>query len=216
MGTYRGRASGARVAAGMLRELLLAMGASCAWLAAHQALDARAPAGWWWPAAAGALLLPLAAWPPCWLRLERLARRLLRRAPSPSPSPSPSPPRDGADGHPLQAWAWHLLAYLLLGVSVDCLARALAPGFAPGTLAATGAFCFAGIAGVLAFVVPAGLGVREAALAWYLAAWLPAGPAALLALAARACLTLAEGLAVALGLWQLRAEGAAPPRATNG
>jgi hypothetical protein len=217
VGAYRGRASAVRVASAMLRELLLAMGASCTWVAAHAALDARAPAAWGWAAVAGAVLLPLAAWPPCWSWLEQLAARLARRAPASSPAAQVHAQAQAqAGGHAAQAWAWQVLAYLLLGVSVDGLARALVPGQAPGLLAATGAFGFAGIAGVLAFVVPAGLGVREAALAWYLAAWLPAGPAALLALAARACLTLAEGVAVAWGLWQLRAGRAPPPPASNG
>ncbi len=198
LGAYRGSPAGARVAPALLREMSLSVGAACAWVALHLSLSSAGPRGLLWPMVAGAVLLgvaalPVAARPLAWL----LARVMPRRDDHPTPL---------APAHLASAWLLQLAGYFLLGLAVWLLARAIAPAHAPGLLAAVGGLCFAGVAGVAAFVVPAGIGVREAALAWYLAAWLPAGPAALLAIAARLCLTLAEGLAIAIGLARMRME----------
>ena len=64
-------------------------------------------------------------------------------------------------------------------------------------------------AGIAAFFVPAGLGVREAMLAGYLVQYMNPGEAGLVALLARAWLTLAEGAGIGLGL-------ALGPRRTTG
>jgi hypothetical protein len=196
IGVYRGRVTARRLAPLVVRELLLGLGAACAWVALHAALEARV-AFPCWPALGAALLLPALA-----LLVPAFGLRALSAvdgAGGDPPAPD-SPPRR-ADA--FAAWALQAIGYLLVGLSVAALARALLPT-GPGWLACTAAFCFAGVAGVLVLVVPAGIGVREAALAWYLAPWLGAGPAALVAIAARACLTLAEFLAVLLGLWHLR------------
>jgi len=196
IGLYRGRIAASRLAALVVRELMLGLGAACAWVAVHALLDPRA-AFPWWPAAGAALLLPVAAVLLPSPGLRSLSGHDDAGVAVATPSSRPA----AADA--VAAWALQAIGYLLIGVSVAALAHAFVP-IAPGWLACTAAFCFAGVAGVLALVVPAGIGVREAALAWYLAAWLGAGPAALVALAARACLTLAELLAVLFGLWHLR------------
>lgn len=198
LGAYRGSQGGTRIAPALLREMLLSVGAACTWVALHLSLSSAGPRVLLWPMVAGALLLtllalPIAARPLAWL----LARLLPRRGDEHAAL---------APAHLASAWLLQLAGYFLLGVAVWLLARAIAPAHAPGLLGAVGGLCFAGVAGVAAFVVPAGIGVREAALAWYLAAWLPAGPAALLAIAARLCLSLAEAIAIAIGLARMRAE----------
>jgi glycosyltransferase 2 family protein len=196
IGLYRGRVAAGRLAPVVVRELLLGLGAACAWVALHAASDPRAAVPWW-PVAGAALVLAALA-----VFLPTPGLRVLSGKDDAGAAAGATAGRPrGTDA--IAAWILQALGYLLVGLSVAALAQALVPT-APGWLACTAAFCFAGVAGVLALVVPAGIGVREAALAWYLAAWLGAGPAALVALAARACLTLAEFLAVLLGLWHLR------------
>jgi hypothetical protein len=217
LAAYHGRAPGALVAPAIVRELLLSIGAACAWVAIHALGDASAPRAIGWLAAAGAIALPLAALPSTWRMLRSTASRVSPRVASWLGSGG-----DGAVANVALAWAWQLAGYLLLGLALASLARAFATGSAPGLLVCTGALCFAGIAGVAVVFVPVGIGVREAAMAWYLSAWLAPGPAALLAIAARVAMTLAEFLVIAAGLWLLRAEAAVgdglpddPPRAGN-
>lgn len=215
LGSYRAQ-GGTLVAPAMLREILLSMSAACAWVAVHLATSPSGPRTFLWPAVVAALVLAAAALPAASRPFGQLLRRLL-----PTHSIAAAPPALRI----LAAWVLQAFAYILLGVSVWLLARALAPGQAlgqalghvlgpalgsalghtPGLLACIAGLCFGGVAGVAAIMVPAGIGVREAALAWYLAAWLPAGPAALLAIAARLCLTAAELVALLVGLWIVRA-----------
>ncbi len=67
-------------------------------------------------------------------------------------------------------------------------------------MAVVAGLCFAGLAGIAAFFVPAGIGVREAALVWYLAPVIGPGPAALLAVAARVWISVGEAGLVAAGM----------------
>ena len=200
IGAYRGDAAGSRIAAGFLRETGLSLGAACAWVALHAALSAPAPAPRTlaWSMFAASLALTLGAMLP--LPPRTLAWLTRWHAPADA-ALAPAPIRRSA-----MAWTLQAAGYFAHGVALWLLARALAPAQAPGLFALIGAFCFAGVAGVAAFMVPAGIGVREAALAWYLAAWMPAGSAALLAIAARLCLSLAEAIAIAAGLLLMRAE----------
>ena len=71
--------------------------------------------------------------------------------------------------------------------------------------------CFAGLAGIAAFFVPAGIGVREAALAWYLAPVIGPAPAALLAVASRLWISTGEAVLVGGGLLALRRRGDGVP-----
>ena len=198
LGAYHGLPDAARAAPAMLREMLLSLGAACAWVALHLAVSTDGPRLLLWPALAAAIALTALAAPPLARLLARMVERLSGR-------------RIGS-GTPVgvkrlaTAWCLQLLGYFLFGAATWLLARAVAPSQAPGLLACIGALCFGGLAGVAAFVVPAGIGVREAALAWYLSAWMSAGPAALLAIAARLCLSLAELAAIATGLLLMRRE----------
>ncbi|CAN5115868.1 hypothetical protein BH11PSE14_BH11PSE14_10840 [soil metagenome] len=196
LGSYRAQGGSTLVAPAMLREILLSMSAACAWVAVHLATTTMGPRALLWPIALAALVLAVAALPSASRPFGQLLRRLM-----PGQVIATAP----AQSRILAAWGLQAAAYLLLGVSVWLLAIALAPGQAPGLLACLAGLCFGGVVGVAAIMVPAGIGVREAALAWYLAAWLPAGPAALLAIAARLCLTAAEFAALLVGLWIVRA-----------
>lgn len=195
LGSYRADGGSARIAPAIVREVLLSLGAACAWVALHLASTSAGPRQLFWPMLAAAVILTIAALPVVTRRVSGLVRRWIPRLDA-----DRAPTFTGIAG----AWGMQLGGYFLLGTSVWLLGCALAPEHPPGLLAAVGGLCFAGVAGVAAFVVPAGIGVREAALAWYLAAWLPAGPAALLAIAARLCLSAAEFAMIALGLLAMR------------
>lgn len=91
-------------------------------------------------------------------------------------------------------WAWTLqfAAYLAM-----CAAFALLTvgfGLELDALRLSAALCFAGLAGVVALFVPAGLGVREAGLFWCLSPLLGPANAAMLALAWRVAITFAEAI----------------------
>lgn len=198
LGAYHGSPDAAGAAPAMLREMLLSLGAACAWVALQLAVSADGPQVLFWPVLAAAIGLTALAAPVFARLLARLVAHLSRGR--------------IATGTPLAwprivlAWCLQLSGYLLFGVATWLLARAIAPTHPAGLLPCIGALCFGGLAGVAAFVVPAGIGVREAALAWYLSAWMAAGPAAMVAIAARLCLSLAEFAAIAIGLLLLRRE----------
>lgn len=98
------------------------------------------------------------------------------------------------------------LSWLLYGVAYFLFVAALAP--APWTslprLAGINALSFA--AGYVAVLAPGGLGVRESAMALMLSAVLPAGVAAIIAIAARLWSVIAEVLLALLGMIWTAAE----------
>lgn len=123
-----------------------------------------------------------------------LAARVLRtRAPPPIPV--------GSRVAPL---ALHVVSYTLLGGGLHALAAAWPMTQSLPVAAAIGALGLSGVAGIAAFVVPAGLGVREGVLAWIVAPFAGPAAAALVAVAARVWLTAGDVLAVALGAWLAR------------
>jgi hypothetical protein len=65
----------------------------------------------------------------------------------------------------------------------------------------TAALAIGGLAGILAFFVPSGIGVREAALAWILADFIPGNQAVALALACRVWITCGEILLALAAHW---------------
>ena len=105
-----------------------------------------------------------------------------------------------------------MAGYVAIGLGLFALARGIALPAAGQASTMIAAFCFAGLAGIAAFIVPAGIGVREAALAWYLSPVLGIGPATLLAVVARIWISLAEAILVVFGLFLLRGEA---PHAAN-
>ena len=113
----------------------------------------------------------------------------------------------GCSGRPGASVAF--FAALASGFSVDLgpVASVAAAGICTGMPSVPGTGMLA-IGSTAAFLVPAGIGVREAALAWFLAGVLAPAPAALLAIAARLLLTLAELLSMLAGLSWLRIEAA--------
>ena len=112
--------------------------------------------------------------------------------------------RAGLDvGWNLRALCWMLAGHAAMAMGFAVFTLAWFPDADSSTLATAAAvFLMAGIAGLLAVFVPAGLGVREAVLAALLAPRIGAAPAIALALAARfwlvACEVLAWGLVTML------------------
>lgn len=91
-----------------------------------------------------------------------------------------------------RVWLLQLLAYAAMCAAFAVLVSGF--GLRIGWAASSAALCLAGLAGVLAVLVPAGLGVREAGLFWCLAPLVGAGNAAMLALAWRLAITAGEAL----------------------
>lgn len=103
----------------------------------------------------------------------------------------------------LHAILLNIAGYMLLCAGFVLLANSLGlRGATPAQLAA--GLCFGGLAGVAAFFVPGGLGVREAGMLWYLGSALGTGPAAMLAIAARGWLLLAEVVVAVAALADMR------------
>lgn len=110
------------------------------------------------------------------------------------------PNRAGA----VRLWWLQLAGYMAMCSAFIVLIEGF--GFKLDWLQASAALCFAGLAGVAAVLVPAGLGVREAGLFWCLSPSLGAGNAAMLALAWRIAITFAEAMfaAISFSLGALR------------
>lgn len=118
-------------------------------------------------------------------------------------------------GFVLAMLLFYTFNWAVLGLGFALLGQALSPvPLAAGQLLMlAGAFTIAWNVGVFALFAPAGLGVREAAIAILLASAFPSGWPALLALAARVWIVLGEALAFGVAaLWAPRA-GASEPSA---
>lgn len=117
-------------------------------------------------------------------------------------------------GFVLAMLLFYTFNWAVLGLGFALLGQALSPApLATGQLLMlAGAFTIAWNVGVFALFAPAGLGVREAAIAVLLAAAFPAGWPALLALAARVWIVLGEALAFgAAACWAPRPTDASSP-----
>jgi hypothetical protein len=127
-----------------------------------------------------ALVLPLFALalaPPVLNRAIAMALRLARRPPMPAPL---------SLGGILRVAGWAVVSWLCYGVHVHLLARQLgAEGGALLWLQCTGAFAAAFVSGPLLLVVPAGAGIREAALLLLLGSTVTAPVAAVIAVVSR-------------------------------
>ena len=185
------------VAPAFLREMLLTISAAVSVVAFDAWLEGSARSMLAWPMSLLAILLLLLAAPP----LGRAAARLLKGR-----TRFAIPEQSGSYRGLAAVWLMQLAAYVLLGLGFVALAHGLLA--LPASLAMPGiaGLCFAGVAGIAAFFVPAGIGVREAALAWYLSAYIGPGPAALLAVASRVWLTFGEACLIAAGLLLMRGE----------
>ncbi|WP_327109050.1 lysylphosphatidylglycerol synthase domain-containing protein [Nonomuraea glycinis] len=95
----------------------------------------------------------------------------------------------------LVAVAWTSLGWLVYGLHTTMLV-----GRWDLYVIATGAYAFAWATGLLTFVVPAGVGVREGALVLVLAPIITAGPAFAVAVLSRLAFTLADAAAAGLAM----------------
>ena len=101
--------------------------------------------------------------------------------------------------------------YLALGLGFFSLAGGLDWPDPAWARLAIGALCFGGLAGIAAFFVPAGIGAREGAIAWFLAPTVGMESALMLAVMARLWITVGELMVVATGLaWLQRHPRAVP------
>lgn len=97
----------------------------------------------------------------------------------------------------------YLINWQMFGLGFFLLLNSVYPVPIEDVAFVVGAMSVATVAGILALVVPSGLGVREGLLALLLAAIIPAPVAALVALAQRGWVLIGEGLVVVVTLgWQ--------------
>nr|WP_221475255.1 lysylphosphatidylglycerol synthase domain-containing protein [Sphaerisporangium rubeum] len=108
----------------------------------------------------------------------------------------------------LVAARWTLAGWLLYGVHVWLLLGDMRPGGAALFPLAAGAYALAWATGLLAVVVPAGIGVREGAMVLVLAPVLDAPRALVIAVVSRLAFTLADLIWAGLGF--VLARGQAP------
>jgi hypothetical protein len=95
---------------------------------------------------------------------------------------------------------WSATMWLLLGVHGWILLRHIVPGPSVSWPLATGVFALAWLVGFLVVFAPAGAGVREVAIVVLLAAVATEPQAASFALASRVLMTLADAVALVIGL----------------
>jgi uncharacterized membrane protein YbhN (UPF0104 family) len=152
-------------------------------------------------------VLVIALAPPVLNRAIALALRLARRPPMPAPL---------SLGGILRVAGWAIVSWLCYGVHVYLLARQLgAEGGALLLLQCTGAFAAAFASGPLLLIVPAGAGVREAALLLLLGSTVTAPVAAVVAVVSRLLFIVGDlvwsGVAVAAARRAVRPPGPPPP-----
>lgn len=95
-------------------------------------------------------------------------------------------------GEIARAIVWSYVSWLLFGLQLWVLTGALAKQSLSGFAITTGAFGFAMSAGFLAFILPSGVGVREAVIVAGLAPLAATGPALAIALTSRLLFTVAD------------------------
>lgn len=195
----------ARGALGAIISMVIGVVASTTVAAALLILprpDVRERYGWMVAAVAlGSIVLV----PTVLRRLLGVVVRLTRRGPVDTSVHGPALLRSGA---------WSVGMWALLGVQTWLIAQDLGRDHAPGLLVSTGAYALAWAAGFLVVVVPAGLGVREAALTVALSGYLPTSDALALALVSRVVMTVGDGLAAGVaGLLRPAKRASRPPHA---
>ncbi len=125
----------------------------------------------------------LCAYPPVLTRLVNVALRILRRDPLHQPLTM----------HKIAlALGWCSVSWVLYGVHLWLLASSVASFTFGGLIQCIGAIALGMCAGVLVFVVPSGIGVREAVVVAALSPFMEPGVALGLALASRLVFTLCE------------------------
>lgn len=94
----------------------------------------------------------------------------------------------------------YCIVWIMMGLSFAALVRGLAPLAGPAAFYLMASWAAAYVIGYLTLLTPAGLGVREGALALLLTPILPAGVAAVIAIVARLWMVAGEALAAAAAL----------------
>jgi uncharacterized membrane protein YbhN (UPF0104 family) len=176
----------------VLQETLLAIAASLLVGVVAMASDPRGRAllaGLDLPGAGWMLAAGLAAIVVGGVVLPRLARRWRPLALLALPAPTVS----------AQALLAYALNYLLIGVGLTLLARAIGLPATLGLAAATGAFALSWILGFLAPGTPAGLGVREGLMVALLAGAAPDPQVLVFVVLARVSTMLGDGLCFMVG-----------------
>jgi hypothetical protein len=168
--------SGALIA---MVALIAAAGAAAGENAAHLA------------AAAALLPLPLLLQPRILHPLSTTALRLARRPPLPAVALL-------SFGDTARAFAAYSAGHLLVGAGFYIVAGTFAGYSQISFPMAAGAYTLAGVLGVLAFVFPSGLGVREAVIVGVLGLTIAPGTALTIAVAARLVAVVADLVFVAL------------------
>ena len=181
------RASGSAV--GVFLLVLVGTGLAVV-AAAAPLLGPDAVHAYWWLLAALPLAL-LVLVPPVLNRLLALVVRLARRPPLPRPLSA---------GGILRAVAWALVAWVAYGVHIWVLTGQFGAGGLPLLARTTGAFAAAWCAGFLLVVVPAGAGVREAALVLLLGGVLTRPQATVVAVVSRLLFVVGDLGWAAVGL----------------
>jgi uncharacterized membrane protein YbhN (UPF0104 family) len=154
-----------------------------------------------WLLACGPLTL-LTCLPRVLTRVANLVMRLLRR-------PQLKTRIDGRQI--LWALGWSFVSWLLFGLHLWALASSLGALSPQGYALATGAFGLAMSAGFIAFVLPSGVGVREAIIVAGLSPILASGPALAFALTSRLLFTVCDVSTAAISAIVARATQPVPP-----
>lgn len=107
----------------------------------------------------------------------------------------------------LRATLWSLLSWLFFGVQLWLLMGSQSKQSLHGYLICTGAFALAMTAGFVAFILPSGVGVREAVIVTGLASLAASRPALAIALTSRLLFTIADVSTAGLALLSTRLTG---------
>ncbi len=146
--------------------------------------------GWAWLLLLGPLTLITLA-PPVLTRIANVAIKLMRRLQLDA---------NLRAKHVLIATGWSFVSWIFLGLHIWLLTGALADQTLTGYLLCTAAFALAMAAGFVAFVLPSGIGVREAILVAGLAPIATTKEALAIALASRILFTIADLVSAAGGV----------------
>jgi uncharacterized membrane protein YbhN (UPF0104 family) len=145
---------------------------------------------YWWALVTAAMLVVMLV-PAMLRRIVAWALRVLRRGND----------QVEINGSAIAASAsWSLLNWLALGVQAWLLLRPLAPDASSAFALATGAFALSWLVGFLVVIAPAGVGVREVALAAMLSTVATGPQAAAVALLSRFAMSIADGIGLLIGL----------------
>lgn len=146
--------------------------------------------GWAWLFAAGPLTL-VALLPPVLTRIANLVLRVMRRL---------QVDANLRAAEVAKALAWSFATAGLYGLHLWLLTGSLARQTMSGYFLATGAIAIAMAAGFIAFVLPSGIGVREAILVAALAPIATTSQALAIALASRILFTIADLVSAGVGV----------------